>query len=77
MIALHSLRTSNADLDRIEKQISTGKIITEASDNAAIWAISKVMESDHQSFLAISKGLALGQSTLKVATKATESTINY
>jgi len=76
MIALHSLRTSNADLDRIEKQISTGKIITEASDNAAIWAISKVMESDHQSTNAISKGLALGQSTLKVATKATESTIN-
>ena len=74
MIALHSLRTSNANLDRIEKQISTGKIISEASDNAAIWAISKVMESDHRSFLAISQGLALGQSTLQVATKATEIT---
>lgn len=74
MIALHTLRTGKVDLNKIENRISTGKIITKASDNAAIWAISKVMESDHQSFLAISKGLALGQSTLKVATKATETT---
>jgi len=72
MVALQTLKTINADLGRVQSAISTGKAISSAKDNSAVWAISKVMESDVNGFKAISSSLALGESTVAVARNAAE-----
>ena len=72
MVALQTLRTINSDLGKTQSAISTGKEISSAKDNSAVWAISKVMESDVNGFKAISSSLALGESTVAVARNASE-----
>lgn len=67
MVALQTLKSINNNLGDTQKEISTGKSIASARDNSAVWAISKVMESDVSGFNAISSSLALGQSTVAVA----------
>jgi flagellin len=56
----------------VQSQISTGKTVSSAKDNSAVWAISKVMESDVNGFKAISDSLALGESSVAVARNAAE-----
>ncbi|MEL6523355.1 MAG: flagellin, partial [Pseudomonadota bacterium] len=46
MVALQTLRGINSNLETVQSEISTGKSVATAKDNSAIWAISKVMESD-------------------------------
>ena len=73
MVALQTLSAINKDLDGVQNEISTGKSVATAKDNSAIWAISKVMESDVSGFKAISDSLSLGESTVAVARQASES----
>lgn len=72
MNALQTLKSINKDLSNTQTAISTGKDIASAKDNSAIWAISKVMESDVSGFKAISDSLSLGESTVAVARNAAE-----
>ena len=72
MVALQTLKSINAGLSQTQSEISTGKAISSAKDNSAIWAISKVMESDVKGFNAISDSLALGKSTVAVGQNAAE-----
>lgn len=72
MVALQTLKSINSNLSGIQSEISTGKSISSAKDNSAIWAISKVMESDVAGFSAISDSLSLGESTVAVASEASE-----
>ncbi len=72
MVALQTLKGVNAGLQKAQSEIATGKRISVASDNAATWAISKVMEADVAGFKTISDSLALGASTVAVARQATE-----
>lgn len=72
MVALQTLRGINSNLMKTQDEISTGKSVASARDNAAVWAISKVMESDVKSFKGISDSLSLGESTVAVARKAAE-----
>ncbi len=72
MVALQTLKGINANLSKTQDEISTGKSIATARDNSAVWAISKVMESDVKGFKAISDSLSLGQSTVTVARTAAE-----
>jgi flagellin len=67
MVALQTLRSINSNLAKTQNEISTGKAVATAKDNAAVWAISKVMESDVSGFKAISDSLNLGRSTIAVA----------
>lgn len=76
MVALQTLRGINMNLNKTQDEISTGKSVASARDNAAVWAISKVMESDVKSFKGISDSLALGESTVAVARKASETVTN-
>lgn len=76
MVALQTLKSINNDLSKVQSQISTGKNITSAKDNSAVWAISKVMESDVAGFKGISDSLSLGQSTVSVARQAAETVTN-
>ena len=72
MVALQTLKSINTGLEKTQGEIATGKSIGTAKDNSAIWAISKVMESDVNGFKAISDSLSLGESTVAVAQTAAE-----
>jgi len=72
MVALQTLKSINHNLSETQNQISTGKRVGSAKDNAAVWAISKVMESDVKGFKGISDSLSLGESTVAVARNAAE-----
>jgi flagellin len=72
MVALQTLKSINMNLSKTQGQISTGLKIESAKDNASIWAISKVMESDVKGFKGISESLSLGESTVAVARQASE-----
>ncbi|MEO1556207.1 MAG: flagellin [Pseudomonadota bacterium] len=72
MVALQTLKSINKDLAMTQSEISTGKSVASAKDNSAIWAISKVMESDVKGFQAVSESLSLGESTVAVAANASE-----
>ncbi len=76
MVALQTLKSVNNNLAKTQDMISTGKEIGKAKDNSAIWAISKVMESDVSGFKAVSKSLALGESTVAVASAGAEQIVN-
>ncbi|WP_135450135.1 MULTISPECIES: flagellin [Tabrizicola] len=73
MVALQTMKGINANLNKTQADISIGKSVATAKDNAAVWAISKVMESDVQGFKGISDSLAVGNATLTVARSAAES----
>lgn len=72
MVALQTLKSINKNLATTQNEISTGKSVATAKDNAAVWAISKVMESDVKGFKGIQDSLSLGQSTVAVARQAAE-----
>lgn len=72
MVALQTLKSINSNLSDTQNVISTGKSVASAKDNASVWAISKVMESDVKGFKGISDSLSLGESTLAVAASASE-----
>ncbi|WP_170479297.1 flagellin [Ruegeria arenilitoris] len=72
MVALQTLKSVNKSLTETQNAISTGKTVANAKDNAAVWAISKVMESDVRGFGAVKDSLALGEATVSVARNAAE-----
>lgn len=72
MVALTTLRQINKDLSMVQQEVSTGKSVSNARDNAAIWAVSTVMQSDVDGFDAISTSLGLGAATVGVARNAAE-----
>ncbi|GLS85179.1 flagellin [Cypionkella aquatica] len=72
MVALQTMKNINSNMNKTQSEISTGKSVSTAKDNAAVWAISKVMESDVEGFKGISDSLSLGSSTLTVAREASE-----
>ncbi|MEP0702354.1 MAG: flagellin [Roseobacter sp.] len=72
MVALQTLKSINSDLGKVQSEISTGKTVESAKDNAAVWAISKVMSSDVEGFNAITDSLSLGQATVGVALNGAE-----
>ena len=76
MVALQTIKSINSSLAKTQDEISTGKTVATAKDNASVWAISKVMESDVSGFKAISDSLNLGQSTVAVASAGAEQITN-
>jgi len=72
MVALQTLSGVNKNLAKTQSEISTGKSVANARDNAAVFAVSKVMESDVSGFKAISDSLSLGESTVAVGRQAAE-----
>ncbi len=72
MVALQTMKNINNNMNKTQSEISTGKSVASAKDNSAVWAISKVMESDVEGFKGISDALNLGSSTLSVARQASE-----
>jgi len=75
MVALQTMKQINRNMSQVQGQISTGLKVGTAKDNAATWAISKVMESDVAGFKTIQDSLSLGSSTVNVARNAAETTV--
>ena len=76
MVALQTLQAVNNNLTDAQNEISTGKRVGSASDNAAVWAISKTMESDISGFTAISESLSVGEATVAVASAGAEQIVD-
>ncbi|MBL4869478.1 MAG: flagellin [Robiginitomaculum sp.] len=76
MVALETLRSINKSLGQVQSEISTGKKVSNAKDNAAVYAISTVMSSDVASFDKISDSLNLGSATVGVARAASEQIVD-
>lgn len=76
MVALQTMKSINQNLADTTNAISTGKEISSAKDGSAIWAISRVMEADVSGFNAVSDALALGESTVAVASAAADQIVN-
>ena len=72
MVALQTLKSINSDLSATQSQISTGKKVASAKDNAAVWAISKTMETDHSSFKVIQDQLNVAEATVSVGVAGAE-----
>lgn len=72
MVALQTLRSINTNMAKTQNEISTGKAVSSARENSAVWAISKTMESDVAGFKGIADSLSLGSSTIAVARSASE-----
>lgn len=73
MVALQTLQSINKSLGQNQAQISTGKKVDTARDNASIWAISQTMQSDVDGYKGISDALATGSASVAVARTASES----
>lgn len=72
MVALQTLKSINMSLQDTQTAISTGKDINSAKDNASVWSISKVMESDVSGLDAVQDSLSVGQSAVGVASAGAE-----
>lgn len=72
MVALQTLKGINSNLAKTQDQISTGKKVANAQDNAAVWAISKVMEADQSSFKTIQSNLNLAESVVTTGRQGAE-----
>jgi flagellin len=70
MIALQNLNSTNSELQVTQQRINTGKKISTAKDNGAIWATAKVQSSTATSLNAVKDSLQRGQSTIDVALAA-------
>ena len=71
-VALQNLRSVNRDLAAVQNEVSTGQSVSNARDNAAIYAVSQVIEADVRGFESISETLNLGESTVAVARTGAE-----
>ena len=72
MVALQTLKGVNASLAKTQDEISTGKSVATAKDNAAVWAISKVMEAEISGFKAIASGISLASAAVATAREGAE-----
>ena len=72
MVALQTLKGVNASLAKTQDEISTGKSVATAKDNAAVWAISKVMEAEVSGFKAIASGISLASAAVATAREGAE-----
>jgi len=72
MIALQNLQVTNSELGVVQSRINTGKKISSAKDNGAIWAIAQGQRSEIGALNAVKDSLQRGQSAADVAIAAGE-----
>jgi flagellin len=76
MTALQSLSMTQNSLNTVEKQISTGLAISDASDNASYWSIATKMNSNVGALGAVSSALSESGAMLSTMSAAMTSTIS-
>ncbi|GAA0643091.1 flagellin [Brevundimonas lenta] len=73
MIALQNLSVTNSELQTVQNRINTGKSVSSAKDNGAIWAIAQGQRAEIGALNAVKDSLNRGQSAVDVALSAGES----
>ena len=76
MAALQTLKSIHSNLDTVTAQVASGKRVADAKDNPAIWAVSKVISADIDSFKTISDNLGFGLATVGVAADASQTVVD-
>ena len=72
MIALQNLNATNAELATTQSRINTGKKVSSAKDNGAIWAIAQGQRADIGALGAVKQSLDRGIAAVDVAMAAGE-----
>lgn len=67
LAALQTLRTTADAIDVTQNRISTGKRISTAADGSAVWAVSKLMETDRSSSRIVHAGLNVAEQVVSIA----------
>ena len=70
LIALQNLNKSNDEIAQAQQRLSTGLSISNAKDNASVWAIAQGQRADVQSLGAVRQSLNRAQSIADVAMAA-------
>ncbi len=76
MVALRTLEATSKSLETVQKRISTGLRVSEASDNAAYWSIATAMRSDNKALSTVQDALGLGAAKIDISYTSTNSAIN-
>lgn len=76
IVALQTLRGINSSLSKTQSEVATGKSVATAKDNAAIWAISKVMETDQSSFKTMQSSLNVAEATVATGRAGAERVVS-
>jgi flagellin len=67
MIALQNLEATNASLNNVQNQVSTGLAVNSAKDNAATWVVSTTMNANISSLTQVGQNLGNADSILGTA----------
>lgn len=73
MVALQNLSVTNSELQTVQNRINTGKNVSSAKDNGAIFAIATSQRAEISALGAVKDSLNRGQSAVDVALSAGES----
>jgi flagellin len=76
IVALQTLKSINSQLGKTQSDIATGKTVANAKDNSAVWAISKVMETDQSAFKTIQSNLNVADATIATSRTGAEQVTN-
>ena len=76
IVALQTLKATNANLNKAQNEIATGKTVNNAKDNAALWSISKTMDSDREAASIIQKNLNVAGETIATARTGAEQVLD-
>lgn len=71
-VALQNLNATNAALSQVQNRINTGKSVSSAKDNGAIWAIAQGQRADIGALSAVKQSLDRGIAAVDVALAAGE-----
>jgi flagellin len=70
LVALSSLRTTNASLDVTSKRVQTGFRVADASDDAAVFAVAQGIRGNIKAYASVQSSLAAGEGLGQVTAAA-------
>ena len=73
MVALETLRGVNDELTDVQNEISTGKTVSSAKDDASTWAISTIIDADVAAYESVADGLEQADQALSTGRTGAES----
>jgi flagellin len=76
LVALQTMKGINANLGKVQNEISTGMKVATAKDNSSSWAIAATMSSDVSSFKKLSESLTSASALVGVARAASEQIVD-
>ena len=75
-LALRSLAATTTELDKVQKQVSTGFRVSSAQDNASVFAVAQGVRASIRGYDAANNALSGGKGTLSVAITGATSVSN-